>query len=153
MPDNNEPGVRFWPRLGLYISKIDAEEYISKTTTGTGAVLDDVVEEFSPAMSVSPESLRAELNELFENPFEEGKMSNENQAIIAALAMEQQRIPRIKELMADGMDKSEAKETFNRELDVFVRDALGLPEETEQETQYRLKAKAVRDGDELGEEE
>ncbi len=153
MPDNNEPGVRFWPRLGLYISKIDAEEYISKTTTGTGAVLDDVVEEFSPATSVSPEALRAELNELFENPFEEGKMSNENQAIIAALTMEQQRIPRIKELMADGMDKNEAKEIFDRELDVFVRDALGLPEETEQETEYRLKAKAIRDGNELGEEE
>ncbi len=153
MPDNNEPGVRFWPRLGLYISKIDAEEYISKTTTGTGAVLDDVVEEFSPATSVSPEALRAELNELFENPFEEGKMSNENQAIIAALTMEQQRIPRIKELMADGMEKAEAKEIFDRELDVFVRDALGLPEETEQETEYRLKAKAIRDGDELGEEE
>jgi|2_EtaG_2_1085320.scaffolds.fasta_scaffold188107_2 hypothetical protein len=153
MPDNNEPGVRFWPRLGLYISKIDAEEYISKTTTGTGAVLDDIVEEFSPATSVSPEALRAELNELFENPFEEGKMSNENQAIIAALSMEQQRIPRIKELMADGMEKAEAKEIFDRELDVFVREALGLPEETEQETEYRLKAKAIRDGDELGEEE
>ena len=153
MPDNNEPGVRFWPRLGLYISKIDAEEYISKTTTGTGAVLDDIVEEFSPATSVSPEVLRAELNELFENPFEEGKMSNENQAIIAALSMEQQRIPRIKELMADGMEKAEAKEIFDRELDVFVREALGLPEETEQETEYRLKAKAIRDGDELGEEE
>ncbi len=153
MPDNNEPGVRFWPRLGLYISKIDAEEYISKTTNGTGAVLDEVVEEFSPATSVSPEPLRAELNELFENPFEEGKMSNENQVIIAALTMEQQRIPRIKELMADGMDKNEAKEIFDRELDVFVRDALGLPEETEQETEYRLKAKAIRDGNELGEEE
>tara|TARA_R110002110_G_scaffold80162_1_gene209005 strand:- start:1008 stop:1469 length:462 start_codon:yes stop_codon:yes gene_type:complete len=153
MPDNNEPGVRFWPRLGLYISKIDAEEYISKTSTGTGAVLDDMVEEFSPAISVSPEALRAELNELFENPFEEGKMSNENQAIIAALSMEQQRIPRIKELMADGMDKAEAKEIFNKELDVFVRAALGLPEETEQETEYRLKAKAIREGDELGEEE
>ena len=153
MPDNNESGVRFWPRLGLYISKIDAEEYISKTTTGTGAVLDDIVEEFSPATSVSPEALRAELNELFENPFEEGKMSNENQAIIAALSMEQQRIPRIKELMADGMEKAEAKEIFDRELDVFVREALGLPEETEQETEYRLKAKAIRDGDELGEEE
>tara|TARA_R110002012_G_scaffold292622_1_gene487896 strand:- start:495 stop:956 length:462 start_codon:yes stop_codon:yes gene_type:complete len=153
MPDNNEPGVRFWPRLGLYISKIDAEEYISKTSTGTGAVLDEMVEEFSPAMNVSPESLRAELNELFEKPFEEGEMSKENQAIVAALAMEQQRIPRIKELMADGMDKSEAKEQFNRELDVFVRQALGLPEETEQETEYRLKAQAVREGNELGEEE
>jgi len=153
MPENNDPGVRFWPRLGLYISKIDAEEYISKTTTGTGAVLDEVVEEFSPVGSVSPEALKAELDELFENPFEEGELSKENQAIVAALAMEQQRIPRIKELMADGMDKNEAKEVFNRELDVFVREALGLPEETEQETEYRLKAKAIREGKDLGEEE
>tara|TARA_R110000824_G_scaffold173507_2_gene351624 strand:+ start:2598 stop:3059 length:462 start_codon:yes stop_codon:yes gene_type:complete len=153
MPDNNEPGVRFWPRLGLYISKIDAEEYISKTNTGTGAVLDEIVEEFSPATSVSPEALRAEVTELFETPFEEGKMSNENQAIIAALSMEQQRIPRIKELMAEGMDKVDAKEIFDNELSVFVRDALGLPTETEQETEYRLRALSIREGNELGEEE
>ena len=153
MPHNNEPVVRFWPRLGLYISKFDAEEYISKTNTGTGAVLDDVVEEFSPATSISPEALRAELTELFDSPFKEGEMTSENQAIIAALSMEQQRIPRIKELMADGMEKAEAKEVFNRELDVFVREALGLPQETEQEIEHRLKANAIREGNELGEEE
>tara|TARA_R110002020_G_scaffold424224_1_gene633407 strand:- start:1113 stop:1574 length:462 start_codon:yes stop_codon:yes gene_type:complete len=153
MPDKNDPGVRFWPRLGLYISKIDAEEYISKTTTGTGAVLDEVVEEFSPSISISPEALRVEIDALFENPFEEGKMSDENQAIIAALTMEKQRIPRIKELMAEGMDKVEAKKTFDGELDIFVREALGLPEETEQETEYRLRALAIREGKELGEEE
>jgi hypothetical protein len=90
---------------------------------------------------------------LFENPFEEGKMSDENQAIIAALTMEKQRIPRIKELMAEGMDKVEAKKTFDGELDIFVREALGLPEETEQETEYRLRALAIREGKELGEEE
>ena len=47
----------------------------------------------------------------------------------------------------------EAKEVFDRELDVFVREALGLPEETEQETEYRLRAKAIREDNELGEEE
>ena len=78
-------------------------------------------------------------------------MSNENQAIIAALSMEKQRIPRIKEMMSEGMDKTEAKEVFDRELSLFVREALGLPDETEQETEYRLKAKAIRDAS--GEEE
>jgi len=151
MPNNNEPNVRFWPRLGLYINKTDAEEYISKTGSGTGAVLDEVVEEFSPAASISPEALRVEITELFEEPFSEGKMSNENQAIIAALSMEKQRIPRIKEMMSEGMDKTEAKELFDRELSLFVREALGLPDETEQETEYRLKAKAIRDAS--GEEE
>ena len=67
--------------------------------------------------------------------------------------MEKQRIPRIKELMAEGMDKVEAKKTFDGELDIFVREALGLPEETEQETEYRLRALAIREGKELGEEE
>lgn len=149
----SQSNLRFWPRLGLYISKAEAEEYISKTSSGTGAVLDEEVEEFSPAVMVSPDTLRAEVEELFENPFEEGEMADENKAIIAAIMMEKNRIPRIKELMADGMEKNEAKEIFDNELDVFVREALGLPEETEQETEYRLRANAIRESNKKDEEE
>ena len=41
------------------------------------------------------------------------------------------------------MEKQDAKDRFQAEMDVMVRQALGLPEETEQETEYREKAAAI----------
>ena len=41
------------------------------------------------------------------------------------------------------MDKQEAKDRFQREMDALVRDALDLPEETEQEREYRERAAKV----------
>jgi len=139
--------VRYWPRLGLYVSRSDAEEYISKSG-GAGAVLDETVEEFTPATSVSPDALRLEVERLFEAPFEKAELSNENQAILAAISMEQNRVPRIKELMAEGMTKDEAKAQFNNEMDLFIRETLGLPDETEAEREYRNKYEEIHGGEE-----
>ena len=130
--------VRFWNRLGMYVTRADAEEYISKSG-GAGAVLDEDVEEFTPATSVSPEALRVEIEEIFNKPFEAGEMSNENLAILSAINMEQNRIPRIKELMAEGMSRDEAKQEFEKELGSLVRETLGLPDETEAEREYKEK--------------
>ena len=131
----------------MYINKADAEEYISKTGQG-GAVLDEDVEEFTPVSVLSPDALRREIEELFEKPFEEGEISNENKAILAAISMEQNRVPRIKELIAEGMTRDEAKEQFSRELDEFVRESLGLPDETESEKEYRERYEAIHGGEE-----
>ena len=38
------------------------------------------------------------------------------------------------------MDKQEAKDRFQTEMDSMVREALGLPEETEHEIEYRERA-------------
>jgi len=130
--------VRFWNRLGMYVTRADAEEYISKSG-GAGAVLDEDVEEFTPATSISPEALRVEIEEIFNKPFESGEMSNENLAILSAINMEQNRIPRIKELMAEGMSRDEAKQEFEKELGSLVRETLGLPTETEAEREYKKK--------------
>ena len=130
--------VRFWNRLGMYVTRADAEEYISKSG-GAGAVLDEDVEEFTPATSVSPEALRVEIEEIFNKPFESGEMSNENLAILSAINMEQNRIPRIKELMAEGMSRDEAKQEFEKELGSLVRETLGLPTETDAEREYKQK--------------
>ena len=92
--------------------------------------------------------LSEEIEELFEKPFEEGEISNENKAILAAISMEQNRVPRIKELIADGMTRDEAKEQFSRELDEFVRESLGLPDETESEKEYRERYEAIHGGEE-----
>jgi len=147
MSENAHEELRYWPRIGLYINKADAEEYISKTGQG-GAVLDEDVEEFTPVSVLSPDALRREIEELFEKPFEEGEISNENKAILAAISMEQNRVPRIKELIADGMTRDEAKEQFSRELDEFVRESLGLPDETESEKEYRERYEAIHGGEE-----
>ena len=130
--------VRFWNRLGMYVTRADAEEYISKSG-GAGAVLDEDVEEFAPATSVSPEALRVEIEEIFNKPFESGEMSNENLAILSAINMEKNRIPRIKELMAEGMSRDEAKQEFEKELGSLVRETLGLPTETDAEREYKQK--------------
>ena len=152
MPEDNDPGVRYWPRLGLYVSKTDAEEYISKAGSA-GAVLDDDVEEFVPAGATSQDALREELAALFEAPFERHEISNENRAILVAIQMEKNRVTRVKEMMAEGMTKEDAKAAFDQELDYFVRESLGLPDETEAEREYREKYLSNTSESGTGEEE
>lgn len=136
--------LRYWNRLGMYVSRIDAEDFISKAGA-TGAVLDEDLEEFTPRSGISQEALRAELDELFSKPFVEVSISAENNAILAALEMEKTRPARVKELKAEGHTTEEAKEIFKQELDAFVRVSLGLPDETEQEREYRERALAIQE--------
>ncbi len=64
--------------------------------------------------------------------------------MLAVIQFEEQRVPLIKKwIKEEGMDKQEAKDRFQAEMDAMVRDALGLPEETEQEIEYREKAAAI----------
>ena len=64
--------------------------------------------------------------------------------MLAVIQFEEQRVPTIKKwIKEDGMDKQEAKDRFQAEMDVMVREALGLPEETQQEIEYREKAAAI----------
>ena len=42
------------------------------------------------------------------------------------------------------MVKQDAKDRFQADMDIMVREALGLPEETEQETLHREKAAKIR---------
>jgi hypothetical protein len=142
-----ESEIRYWPRIGLYVSRTDAEEYIAKSG-GAGSILDETIEEFTPMSTVSPEALRSEVHSLFEEPFSQGELSSENRAILGAISMERNRIPRIKELMADGMEKVEAKAIFDQELDEYVRLTLGLPDETDAEREYRLKYEDIHGGEE-----
>ena len=79
-------------------------------------------------------------------PTEAPAPSAEILQMIAVIEFEEQRVPLIKKwIKEDGMEKQDAKDKFQTEMDIMVRDALGLPEETEQETQHREKAAAIRD--------
>jgi hypothetical protein len=152
MPQTAEPEIRYWPRIGLYVSRSDAEEYISKVG-GHGAVLDEGIEEFVPSKTVAPEALREEVKGLFEHPYEKVPLSEESNVILKIVEFEQNRVAKIKELMKEGMTKDEAKFDYQQKMDKMVREALGLPEETEQEQEHREEAARIRDEMEQGEEE
>jgi len=152
MPQTADPEIRYWPRIGLYVSRTDAEEYISKVG-GHGAVLDECIEEFVPSKTITPEALREEVNTLFENPYEKVPLSEESNIILAVVNFEQNRVAKIKDMMKEGMTKDEAKFYYQQEIDKMVRDAIGLPDETEQEQEYREEAARIRDEREQDDEE
>tara|TARA_B100000686_G_scaffold150276_1_gene157532 strand:- start:783 stop:1265 length:483 start_codon:yes stop_codon:yes gene_type:complete len=140
----SEMEMRYWPRLGIYVTRADAEAYISKVG-GQHTYADDDLEEFVPAPSLNAESLTVEVEHLFEQPpLEAPEPSDEIKQMIAIIQFEEQRVPLIKKwIKEEGMDKQEAKDRFQAEMDAMVRDALGLPDETEHEKEYRERAAAV----------
>ena len=138
--------MRYWPRLGIYVTKVDAESYIAKVGTGHSH-LDDDIEEFVPVSSPEPDALRVEVEQLFDSPpVEAPEPSEEVKLMLKVIKFEESRVATIKKwIKEDGMDKQEAKDRYQKEMDLMVREALGLPEETEQEREYREKAAAIRD--------
>jgi hypothetical protein len=136
--------MRYWPRLGIIVSRADAEAYIGKVG-GSHTYADDDLEEFVPAPAPSPEALTVEVQELFSNPpLETPTPTKEIQQMLAVIEFEEQRVPMIKKWMKEeGMEKQDAKDRFQAEMDVMVREALGLPEETDLEREHREKAAAI----------
>tara|TARA_B100000482_G_scaffold175975_1_gene145458 strand:+ start:231 stop:629 length:399 start_codon:yes stop_codon:yes gene_type:complete len=109
--------------------------------------LDDDIEEFVPVSTHDEAAMRAEVAMLFENPpVEAPPLSEDIEIMLKAIEFEDNRVATIKKwIKEDGMDKQDAKDRFQAEMDAMVREALGLPDETEQEIEYRLRAKAVFD--------
>tara|TARA_B100000131_G_scaffold251991_1_gene245726 strand:+ start:2134 stop:2613 length:480 start_codon:yes stop_codon:yes gene_type:complete len=136
--------MRYWPRLGIYVTRIDAESYCSKVG-GQHTHLDDEIEEFVPVSTHDEAAMRAEVAQLFENPpLEAPPLSEDIEIMLKAIEFEDNRVATIKKwIKEEGMDKQDAKDRFQAEMDAMVREALGLPEETEQEIAYRERAQAV----------
>ena len=137
--------MRYWPRLGIYVTRIDAESYCSKVG-GQHTHLDDDLEEFVPVSTQDEAAMRAEVAHLFDNPpMEAPPLANDIELMLKAIQFEENRVPTIKKwIKEEGMDKQEAKDRFQREMDAMVREALDLPEETEQEREYREKAAKIQ---------
>ena len=77
-------------------------------------------------------------------------LSDEIQLMVKTIKFEESRVAIIKKwIKEDGMEKQEAKDRFQKEMDAMVREALGLPDETEQEKEYRLRAKATQEENKL----
>lgn len=127
MSDNDN--VRYWNRVGMYITREFAEEWIEKlgsSDTRTGRYLDDDIEEYIDSPIPSPGSLKREVNNLFEEPFKEVDLPNDIKAIVVAEEMQRNRISRIKELKAEGYSLEESKEMFQQEMDEAVCEILGV---------------------------
>jgi hypothetical protein len=140
----SEMEMRYWPRLGIYVTKVDAESYISKVGDGHSH-LDDDIEEFVPVSSPEPDALRVEIEDLFGKPQTESPTpSDEIMKMVEVIQFEEQRVPLIKKwIKEEGMEKKDAKDRFQAEMDIMVRDALGLPDETEFELAHRQKAAEI----------
>ncbi len=136
--------MRYWPRLGIYVTRTDAESYCSKVG-GQHTHLDDDIEEFVPVRTHDEAAMRAEVATLFDNPpLEAPPLADDIQIMLRAIEFEESRVATIKKwIKEDGMDKQEAKDRFQKEMDALVREALDLPEETEQEREYRERAAKV----------
>ena len=136
--------MRYWPRLGIIVSRADAEAYIGKVG-GQHTYADDDLEEFVPAPTPSPEALAVEVEDLFNNPpVETPEPSDEIRQMLAVIQFEEQRVALIKKwIKEEGMEKQDAKDRFQAEMDVMVREALGLPDETDLEREHREKAAAI----------
>jgi len=149
MSDN----VRYWDRVGMYVTREFAEEWIERATPSdgrTGRYLDDDVEEYVTPTIISVSEMRREIDELFSKPFEQVKLPPETQAILAVAEMEGNRISRIKELKAEGYTLQEAKERVDQEISDAVAEILGVDVEdyVERETQRvsQLQKGAEHDG-------
>ncbi len=132
--------VRFWDRVGMYVTRDFAEQWIERIGA-TGQVLDGDLEEFTQVSTPDTNLIRKEIDDLFTNDQNQGELSPENVAIVASLNFESKRKTFILEtkerLVADGMESDEAlieaKEEYTKAKDLIVREALGLPEPEEEE--------------------
>ena len=120
--------VRYWDRIGAYISRDFAEEYIerSQETGITGEYLQDEIDEYAQITTISPATLRREIEDLFSKPYVEVALPKDTQALMDALAMESNKVKIIKGFMAEGLSKDEAKEKYTQEMNVMVGEALGI---------------------------
>ena len=130
--------TRFWPRVGLYVTRKSAAEFIERMG-GTGHSLDEDMEEFVTPGVPDPKSLGNEIDELFAKPYEEQKISTENMAILNLMQFESDKKKYILEKKGEGMTLDEAKDAYKQELHQIVFDS--LPEEAQERVRKQIEEK------------
>ncbi len=122
--------VRYWPRVGMYVTQEFAEEWIERLAGGegghTGKYLEEDIEEYIQPEVPRPGKLRAEIKELFDSPFETGELDDDVMAIIALDKFEKSKVSRIKQLKSEGHTLEDAKEIFQQELEAATATIMGL---------------------------
>ena len=122
MPADTET-MRFCPRVGLYVDRKMADEFIERMV-GHGSVLDEDLDEFVQPTIPDAQFLANEVDVLFTADFEEHELDEANTAILALMTFEGNRKTYIKELKATGVTLEDAKEAYKEELALMVKDAL-----------------------------
>ena len=127
MSDNDS--IRYWDRVGMYVTQEFAEEWIEKLGgegSRSGRYLDTEIEEYMDSPIPSAGSLRREVIKIFEKPFVEAELPDDVKAIMVAEKMQRNRVKRVKELKGEGYSLEEAKEMCQKEMDEAVCDILGI---------------------------
>jgi len=120
--------VRYWKRLGIYVTRQFAEEYIERSQESgvTGEYLDEDIDEYEQVTTQSPFVLKREVEEIFSQPFQEVELPAESQVLLDVIQMEQNRGTTLKRyIKEDGMTKAEAKAKYQADFDAHVESVLG----------------------------
>lgn len=148
--------VRYWDRVGMYVTKEFAEEWIERVNAQDGDsagryLAEDIDEYEDSTIGASSGQLRREIEKLFEGEFKEVELPPSTRAIVVASEMERNKKNRIRELMAEGMDKQEAKLKIQVEIDDAVSEILGIAKEEMTITQgiEELREYSIPDYDSL----
>jgi len=128
--------VRYWPRIGMKVSRQTADQFLSKLSGGdVGSILDEDLDEFVAVVPVTQHELNAELDILFTNPpIEEEVVFDElNQAILELMTFESNRKQFLLDRKSEGMDMDEAKTAYETAKGVLVKKHLPDSGESEEE--------------------
>lgn len=122
--------VRYWSRVGMYVTQEFAEEWIERLSGGegghTGKYLEEELDEYIQPEIPRPAQLRNEIKELFENPFKQGDLDDDVMAILALDKLEKSKLSRVKQLKSEGHTLEDAKEIFQQELEAATATIMGL---------------------------
>ena len=148
--------VRYWDRVGMYVTKEFAEEWIERVNSHEGDsagryLADDIDEYEDSTVGASAGQLRREIEKLFEEDFKQVELPPSTRAIIVAAEMDKNKKNRLREMMAEGMEKQEAKLKVQEEIDDAVSEILGIAKEEMTITQgiEELKEYSIPDYDSL----
>ena len=131
-----ETELRYWPRIGMRVSKTTAQSFIDRLASGHGGSrLDEDLEEFTTITPVTAQELVLEVETLFANPeTSEGvELDPMNLAILELMTYESRRKQYIMEFKEQGMSLEEAKDAYEEGKRALVREHLNLPETSDEE--------------------
>ena len=131
--------TRYWPRVGLYVTRRSAAGFIERMG-GTGHALDEDMEEFVSPGVPDPMSLGNEIDELFAKPYVSHDVSTENIAILNLMQFESDKKKFIMEKKGEGMTLDEAKDAYKTALHQIVFDS--LPEEAQERVRKQIEERA-----------
>ena len=136
IPRNMSEEVRYWPRIGMVVSRETAEQFLSKLSGGdVGSILDEDLDEFVAVVPVTVTEMEGELDILFNNPPIEGVVvfDEMNNAILELMEFERNRKQFIMSAKADGMTKDEAKTAYETAKGLLVKKHLPDSGESDEE--------------------